>query len=211
MCPRGSAGKLPACWARSPPPHPEEDLVPPQLCTLSGSHLAGVLVSFLLPAGVLDELLPGGELCLAAGLQPDGVHPPVLQVLAVVQDTDVLHDVKTTCPVEVNDAAKYARVPVEEELVVLEAVAVTQRQDVLVCRRPAELTQPRPQNTVLERGGRGIIHYLGLVSSSFHMTSCLDPPILSVTLGRNTRHRLIRWGEGTLSPLSWRSCSRSGE
>ena len=78
-----------------------------------GSYLAGVLVSFLLPAGVLDELLPGGELGLAAGLQPDGVDPPVLQVLTVVQHADLLHDVKTTCPVEVDDAAKYARVPGE--------------------------------------------------------------------------------------------------
>ena len=88
-----------------------EKLDIPTVDNQPGLHLAGVLVSLLLPAGVLDELFSGRVLGLTASLQPDAVDAPVLEVLAVIQHTDLLHDVKTTSPVEVEDAAKYSRMP----------------------------------------------------------------------------------------------------
>ena len=52
---------------------------------------AGFLISFLLLHGLLDELLPGGELVLAAQLQPDRINAPVLQILSEVMNTHIIH------------------------------------------------------------------------------------------------------------------------
>ena len=83
------------------------------------------------------------KLYLAAGLQEVLVNHPELEVVSVVQGTHLVQAVQLARAVVVEDAVEGARVPVEVELVVPEAVHVHQGQDLLVALGSVQLPKPR--------------------------------------------------------------------
>ena len=82
------------------------------------------------------------ELYLAAGLQEVFVNHPELEVVSVVQGTHLVPAVQLPRAVVVEDAVEGARVSVEVELVVLEAVHVHQGEDLLVALGSVQLPEP---------------------------------------------------------------------
>ena len=83
------------------------------------------------------------ELYLAAGLQEVFINHPELEVVSVVQGTDLVYAVKLPGPVVVEDAVEGARVPVHVELVVSEGVHVHVLHDLLVGLGSVQLPQTR--------------------------------------------------------------------
>lgn len=72
-------------------------------------------------------------LVLTTGLEVELVNAPVLKIVAEGQDTHFFDQMQFSCPVKVQDGGKGPRVPVKEELVVLQVVVVAQLHQHLVC------------------------------------------------------------------------------
>lgn len=85
---------------------------------------------------------------LAAGLQVDLIHPPVVQLLAEGQGAHLLHHVQLASTVEVQDWGECPRVPVKEVLILLQVVVITDLHEGVVCVAVSELTQPGPWQPV---------------------------------------------------------------
>ena len=67
--------------------------------------------------------------------------PWITCILAVVKNTNFIHYVKTTCPVEVKNAAKYPRMPVKEIFIFIEAVSITIIQNFLMSVSSAQFAK----------------------------------------------------------------------
>ena len=67
--------------------------------------------------------------------------PWITGVLAVIKNTNFIHYVKTTCPVEVKNAAKYPRMPVKEIFIFIEAISITIIQNFLMSVSSAQFAK----------------------------------------------------------------------
>ena len=81
------------------------------------------------------------------------VDAPVLQILLEGHRAALLAEVKTTRPVEVDDGAEVARVPVEVILVVLHVELVAELQDLRRALGPPQLAQPRLGQSLQQHPG----------------------------------------------------------
>ena len=76
--------------------------------------LACLLVSLFFLHGLFDEFLSCSVFAFTTKLQPNRVNSPVLEIFSKVMDTHVIHDMKTTCAVEVENTTKDTRMPAIE-------------------------------------------------------------------------------------------------
>ena len=98
--------------------------VPQALLVLGEVSLAKVLFNLILVVSeglLLSNLLDDGvppcsELVDAADLDPELLDHPEVQLLLIVKDTNLVQEVQTICPIEVEQGVEDGRVPVVKEI-----------------------------------------------------------------------------------------------
>lgn len=85
---------------------------------------------------------------LAARLQINLINTPVIELLSERERAHLLHHVQLPSAIEVQDARERARVPVEEVLILVQAVIIAHLHERLVRVAVAQLPQTRAREPV---------------------------------------------------------------
>ena len=89
-----------------------------------------------------DVVTPRVELVEAAHLEVDVGDVPVVEVILVIENADLVDDMKPVRPIEVEKAIEDDSVAVKVELVLSKTVGIRQLKNVLVCVSPSQFPQP---------------------------------------------------------------------